>query len=97
MKQLKRALMALLVFIAIPALASAQDGPKAGEATGETGGSGVIYKKKTEYDFEGDDVDGALVKPNETSITGEQHGKTSSLIDIRADFINEMIKTVEEI
>jgi hypothetical protein len=70
--------------------------PTAGEATGATGG-GVVYKKETVYDFDGDDVEGNLVKPDEANITGEQHGKTSSLIKIRADFIPEMIKSVENI
>ena len=46
---------------------------------------------------EGDDVEGALVKPDEANISGEQHSKTSSLIRIRQDFIPEMLKSVEDI
>lgn len=84
--------------LAIPAMSFAQDDlPSAGEAMGGTGGGDVVYKKETVYDFEGDDVEGALVKPDEANITGEQHSKTSSLIRIRQDFIPEMLKSVEDI
>lgn len=84
--------------MAIPSMGFAQ-GPTAGEATGNAGGGGgdVVYKKETNYDFEADDVEGALVKPDEANISGEQHGKTSSLIKIRGDFIPEMLKSVEDI
>lgn len=83
----------------VPAVAFAQDAlPTAGEAMGGGGGGGdVVYKKETVYDFDGDDVEGALVKPDEANITGEQHAKTSSLIRIRQDFIPEMLKSVEDI
>ena len=77
--------------------AFAQDAPRAGEASGGTGGSDVVYEKETAYDFEADDVEGALVKPDGEDIGGEGHGKTSSLIKIRADFIPEMLESVEEI
>lgn len=59
------------------------------------GGGGT--KDTTTYDFQGDDVTGNLVKPDESNIQGEQHGKTSSLIDIRSDFVPEMLKTVEDL
>ncbi len=93
---LKTFVVAMVMSLA-PA-AFAQDSlPTAGEAMGGGGGGGVVYKKETVYDFDGDDVEGNLVKPDEANITGEQHGKTSSLIKIRADFIPEMIKSVENI
>jgi hypothetical protein len=89
----------VFVFVALPQMAFAQDAlPTAGEAMGGGGSGGdVTYKKETVYDFEGDDVEGALVKPDEANITGEQHSKTSSLIRIRQDFIPEMLKSVEDI
>lgn len=87
-----------LVIMAVPFVATAQDAlPTAGEAMGGTTGGDVVYKKETVYDFDGDDVEGALVKPDEANITGEQHSKTSSLIKIRQDFIPEMLKSVEDI
>lgn len=98
---MKRSLFACVLVSALmsPGVTWAQDeeGPRAGEATGNATEDDVVYKKETEYDFEGDDVEGALVKPDEANITGEQHGKTSSLIQIRADFIEEMVKSVEDL
>ena len=90
------ALFGALLFV-LPTTVMAQDGPTAGEATGGTGGGDVVYKKETNYDFEGDDVEGALVKPDGEGVKGEKHGKTSSLLKIRSDFIPEMLKSVEDI
>lgn len=80
--------------------ASAQDAlPEAGDATGNATGDddNVVYKKETTYDFEDDQIDGALVKPDGALVGGELHGKTSSLIKIRQDFIPEMLKSVEDL
>ena len=88
----------VLALLAVPATAAAQDAlPTAGEATGGTGGGDVVYKKETQYDFEADDIEGALVRPTGEDISGEVHGKTDSLIKIRSDFIPEMLKTVEDL
>ncbi len=76
--------------------AVAQDGPVP-EVSGGGTGDGTVYKKETVYDFDDDLVEGALVKPDGARIGGEIHGKTSSLIKIRADFIPEMIKSVEDL
>ncbi|AWV90343.1 hypothetical protein [Bradymonas sediminis] len=89
-------LIAALALFLIPASAFAQGGPVA-EVGAEQTGSDVQYKERTEYDFEGDDVTGSLIKPDGENITGETHGKTSSLINIRADFIPEMLESVEDI
>lgn len=74
-----------LAVASVPMTAAAQDG------------GGTKVKETTKYDFQGDDVTGNLVKPDESNIQGEQHGKTSSLIDIRSDFVPEMLKTVEDL
>jgi hypothetical protein len=79
----------LIVIVALPLGAAAQGGAQGGDST--------KVKEKTTYDFEGDDVTGNLVKPNESNIQAQQHGKTSSLITIRSDFIPEMLKTVEDL
>lgn len=70
---------------------------EAGEALNGGGNSGVVYKEETNYDFEADDVEGALVKPDGENINGNNRGKTSSLIKIRGDFVPEMLKSVEDI
>lgn len=98
-RKLVSLLAAALVWVVFTGSASAQDEavPDAGEAMEATGGSDVVYKKETVYDFDGDDVEGAIVRPDEANISGEQHGKTSSLIQIRTDFVPEMIRSVERI
>lgn len=89
--------MLAVILVFVPASSFAQDAPKAGEATGSATVGDVQYKKETMYDFEGDDVEGALVKPDEENINGDQHGKTSSLIKIRSNFVPEMLKSVEDV
>ena len=94
MKRWTTALLAAAFVMACAGLASAQ------EPLPEAGGGddpGVVYKKETSYDFEDDLVEGSLVKPDGALVGGELHGKTSSLIKIRADFIPEMIKSVEDL
>ncbi len=97
MKRWYRACLPFLVIGLWSSGVAAQDAlPPAGEATGGAN-ENVIYKKETVYDFEGDDVEGALVRPDEANIQGEQHSKTSSLIKIRSDFVPELLKSVEDL
>ena len=96
MKQALMATCATMLILGLSATASAQD-PDAGEALNGGSNAGVEYQKETNYDFEGDDVEGALVKPDGENFNGNQHGKTSSLIKIRADFVPELLKSVEDI
>lgn len=84
-------------FLIAPALAFAQGPVPEATSDGNVGGDGVVYKKETVYNFDDDLVEGALVKPDGALVGGELHGKTSSLIKIRRDFIPEMIKSVEDI
>lgn len=86
---LKAGLIAILTVMATPAIAQESGG-------NEADGEGDEPKKKV-YDFEGDNVTGELVKPTGENVQAEQHGKTSNLIDIRSDFVPEMLETVEEL
>lgn len=79
----------------IPSVAMAQSLPEAGAANGQAGDEGVVYQEETTYDFDGEDLTGNLIRPDGENITGDQRGKTSSLINIRQDFIPEMLKSVE--
>lgn len=88
--------LAALALSLSPMLVSAQDMP-APEVGREQSDANVQYRERTEYDFEGDDVTGSLIKPEGENITGETHGKTSSLLKIRADFIPEMLESVEKL
>ena len=58
---------------------------------------GVLYKKKTSYDFEDDVVEGELVRPEGEFIDSKRKSKHSSLIRIREHFIPEMLRTVNDI
>jgi len=57
----------------------------------------VIYKEKTEIDFDGVEIAGELVRPQGSLILDRQRAKFNSLVWIRGDFDDEMDKTVEEI
>lgn len=58
---------------------------------------GVQYERTTTYDFEDDYVEGQLLRPDGELVTGQRHGKESSLIRIRQDFIPEMVQSVEDL
>jgi hypothetical protein len=57
----------------------------------------VIYKAKTEIDFEGVEIDGELVKPQGQLILDRQRAQFNPLIKLRTDFDDEMEKSVDEI
>ena len=90
-------LIAALSLLIMPATAFAQDDGPAPEVGRSGSDADVQYQERTEYDFEGDDVTGSLIKPDGENITGQTHGKTSSLIKIRGDFIPEMLESVEKL
>lgn len=94
---MNRKLLQLLILGAFALSSASVFAQTAGAARGGQDDSNVVYEKETVYDFDGDDVEGNLVKPDGTNITGDQRGKTSSLINIRSDFIPEMLKSVESL
>ena len=57
----------------------------------------VIYKQKTEIDFEGVDVEGQLVKPEGQLITEREVAQFNPLIKLRYNFNEEMSQSVNEI
>jgi len=57
----------------------------------------VIYKEKTEIDFEGVDVVGELVKPQGSLVLDRKHAKFNPMIKLRTDFDDEMDKSVDEV
>jgi hypothetical protein len=61
------------------------------------GNGKVEYKKKTQYDFEDDMVEGELLKPEGDVLSARKRGKTSSLIKIRENFVPEMVKSVDDL
>jgi hypothetical protein len=67
-----------------------------GLAQAQEGGA-EQFKTKTVYDFEDDNVEGDLQRPDGELVNAMNKAKHSSLIEIRKDFIPEMLKSLEDI
>jgi hypothetical protein len=91
--------MAFLLGAGSVAFAQAQAGgaAKAGGGAAAGGEENVQYKAKTVYDFEDDMVEGDLQRPDGELVDSLRKVKHSSLIEIRRDFIPEMLKSLEDI
>ena len=78
---------------------AADPAPAAGGEAAAGGGddANTQYKAKTVYDFEDDTVEGDLQRPDGEMVSAEKRAEHSSLIEIRKDFIPEMLKTLEDI
>jgi hypothetical protein len=84
--------------LAAPRLSFAQAAaaaPAAGAAP--AGDDNVQYKAKTVYDFEDDTVEGDLQRPDGELVSSQKKAEHSSLIEIRKDFIPEMLKSLEDV
>ncbi len=57
----------------------------------------VVYKQKTEIDFESVEVQGELVKPQGSLVLERKRAQFNSMVWIRSDFDDKMDKTVQEI
>ncbi len=57
----------------------------------------IVYKQKTEIDFEGLEIDGELVKPQGSLLLERQGAKFNPMIKLRTDFDAEMEKSVQEV
>ncbi len=57
----------------------------------------VVYKTKTEIDFEGLDVSGELVKPQSALVLDRKKAQFNPLIKLRQDFNAEMQQSVDEV
>ena len=96
-----RSLFVLAVLIVAPAVASAQeeevDPSDAENFLQDPNDPGVVYRKKTEYDFEDDVVEGSFVRPEGEYLDSRRRARHSSLIRIRENFVPEMLKSAEDI
>ncbi len=91
MIRISRVLLSMGVLFALSGgVAMAQD---------EEGGGGqkVIYKEKTEIDFEGLEVAGELVKPSGALLLDRKRASFNPLIKLRTDFNDEMDRSVDQI
>jgi hypothetical protein len=85
MRTLKTVLAALiLVGFATPAMA--QKAPK-----------GDTKPKVKVYDFSGDTIEGDLIRPEGTTVDARDFSKHSSLIRIRKEFIDAILKSAEDL
>tara|TARA_Y100001938_G_C7882151_1_gene325525 strand:+ start:210 stop:449 length:240 start_codon:yes stop_codon:yes gene_type:complete len=57
----------------------------------------VVYKERTEIDFESVEVSGELVRPQGSLVLERKRAQFNSMIPLRTDFDDEMEKSVEEI
>lgn len=83
------------VLLGTVSLAAAQDTDE--DVIVDPNNPGVVYKKKTEFDFEDDVVEGSFVRPEGDYIDSRRGGRYSSLIRIRENFVPEMLKSAEDI
>lgn len=90
---------ALVGLLGLGGVAFAQDQPKEGGGikAAEGGEDNTTYKAKTVYDFEDDNVEGDLQRPDGEMIDSVRKAQHSSLIEIRQDFVNEMLKSLEDV
>jgi len=89
------ALFGGMALAAAPTTAFAQ--AAAAAAAAPAGDDNVQYKAKTVYDFEDDTVEGDLQRPDGELVSSQKKAEHSSLIEIRKDFIPEMLKSLEDV
>jgi hypothetical protein len=87
---MRKTIIAIASLLLLVGVAAAQ--PKAG-AKADAGGGGKVKV----YDFSGDTIEGDLIKPEGSTVDARDFAKHSSLIDIRKDFIPEIIKSAEDL
>jgi hypothetical protein len=90
------AAIAILMLTGGSGVAVAQQA-KAGQGQKDEGGGGGGARSKTVYDFEDDTVEGDLQRPDGELVDSMRKVKHSSLIEIRKDFIPEMLKSLEDV
>jgi|SRR5881394_3376115 len=88
------ALFGGMALAAAPGTAFAQ---AAAAAAAPAADDNVQYKAKTVYDFEDDTVEGDLQRPDGELVSSQKKAEHSSLIEIRKDFIPEMLKSLEDV
>ena len=91
------ALLGGMALAAAPRLAFAQAAAAPAAGAAPAGDDNVQYKAKTVYDFEDDTVEGDLQRPDGELVSSQKKAENSSLIEIRKDFIPEMLKSLEDV
>ena len=76
----------LTILLFAPAHAGDKEEPRA-----------VVYKQRTEIDFEGVEVQGQLVRPQGALVLDRRRAHFNPLIKLRTDFDDEINRSVNEI
>ena len=61
------------------------------------GEDGVIYQKKTVYNFEDDTITGDLTRPDEEFLTSRKLAHHKSLIRVRENFREKVLQSVKDL
>ena len=89
MRTLKTVLAALVLVVSIA--------PVAAQPKGKPPAGGDKAAKVKVYDFSGDTIEGDLIRPEGTTVDARDFSKHSSLIRIRKDFIDAILKSAEDL
>jgi len=87
----------VLVLATIASLAMLTTTALADDKKPAPAGGGDKGGKVKVYDFSGDTIEGDLVKPEGSSVDAREFAKHSSLIHIRTNFIDEIIKSAQDL
>ena len=71
--------------------------PLSAHAQDEEEGRKVIYKQRTEIDFDSVDVNGELIKPAGALLIDRKRAKFNPLIRLRTDWREEMKKSIDKV
>ena len=74
-------------------IAAAQGNGKAAKGGNDNAGSGKVKV----YDFSGDTIEGDLIKPEGLDVNARDFAKHTSLIRIRKTFLEEILKSAEDL
>ena len=69
----------------------------AGDDPEESDDRKVVYKQKTEIDFEGLEVEGVLQKPQSALVIERRSASFNPLIKLRTDWKDEMERSTNEV
>jgi hypothetical protein len=62
----------------------------------ENSGRKIIYRQKTEIDFEGLEVEGEIVKPSSSLVLERKKAAFNPLVKIRTDWVDLIDESIDE-
>lgn len=83
--------MTVAIILLLTSMAFAGDEPE------ESEDRKVVYKQKTEIDFEGLEVEGVLQKPQSALVIERRSASFNPLIKLRTDWKDEMERSTDEV